>query len=162
MDTNHETHEKHQSLKFSEALVGQQTTEEIEAQTGRKTPGTLLFKDEAYAIQGAVFEVYKFMGCGFLEAVYQECLEFELASKRIPFVSQKDLRLSYKGQILVQRYRPDLICYDSIIVELKAATDLANEHRAQLLNYLKATGLRVGLLVNFGHHPKAQIERFIR
>lgn len=155
-------HEKHESPEQPEAFVNGEATELLEAHEEMESPGKLLFKDEVYAIQGAVFEVYKVLGCGFLEAVYQECLEIELASRGIPFVSQKDLMLSYKGQPLVQRYRPDLICFDSIIVELKAATELANEHRAQLLNYLKATGMRLGLLVNFGHHPKAQIERFIR
>lgn len=162
MEINHETHEKHKSPEQPETFVNGEATELLEAHEEMESPGKILFKDEVYAIQGAVFEVYKVLGCGFLEAVYQECLEIELASRGIPFVSQKDLMLSYKGQPLVQRYRPDLICFDSIIVELKAATELANEHRAQLLNYLKATGMRLGLLVNFGHHPKAQIERFIR
>ncbi len=129
---------------------------------GGNSSGALLFKDEVYAIQGAVFEVYKVMGCGFLEAVYQECLEIEFSARKIPFVAQKDLQLAYKGTALMQRYKPDLICFDSIIVEIKAVTELANEHRAQLLNYLKATGLRLGLLINFGHNPRVQIERFIR
>ena len=131
---NHEIHEKHEKL---------------------------LFKDEVYVVQGAIFEVYREMGCGFLEAVYQECLEKELHLRSIPFVSQKELNLAYKGQPLEQRYRPDLICFDKIIVELKAVSELANEHKAQLFNYLKASNLRLGLLVNFGHHPKAQIERII-
>lgn len=121
----------------------------------------ILFKDEVYTIQGAIFEVYREMGCGFLEAVYQECLEKELRLRSIPFVSQKELNLAYKGQPLEQCYRPDLICFDKIIVELKAVSELANEHKAQLFNYLKASNLHLGLLVNFGHHPKAQIERII-
>ena len=74
----------------------------------------LFFEEETYAIRGAVFEVYREMGCGFLEAVYQECLEKELASKRIPFVSQPELNLNYKGKPLQQTYKPDLICYDQI------------------------------------------------
>jgi GxxExxY protein len=123
--------------------------------------GDILFKDEVYAIQGAVFEVYKEMGSGFLEAVYQECLEKELRRCNIPFESQKDLVLKYKGEPLDQKYKPDLIFYDSIIGELKALKEVANEHRAQVMNYLKATGLRLGLLINFGHYPKATVERII-
>jgi GxxExxY protein len=118
------------------------------------------FEEETYAIRGAVFEVYREMGCGFLEAVYQECLEKELASKRIPFVSQPELNLNYKGKPLQQTYKPDLICYDQIILELKTAKDIAPEHKAQVINYLKATNLKIGLLINFGSHPKVQIERF--
>jgi len=122
----------------------------------------LKFPDQSYKIRGAVFEVYREMGCGFLEAVYQECLERELAKQGIPFVSQQDLILRYKGQSLVQTYRPDFICYGLIIVEIKAVKELGNEHRAQVHNYLKATGLELGLLVNFGHYPKAVIERIVR
>ena len=101
------------------------------------------------------------MGCGFLEAVYQECLEKELRLRGVPFTSQQELSLAYKGQLLELRYKPDFICYDKIIFELKVATELSKEHKAQLFNYLKASDLRLGLLVNFGHHPKVQIERII-
>ena len=121
----------------------------------------LLFKDECYSIQGAVFEVYREMGCGFLEAVYQECLEKELRRSEIPFLAQQDLRLFYKGEELKQSYRPDLICYEKIIVELKALRELTGEHRSQVLNYLKSTGLRLGLLVNFGNYQKATVERIV-
>ena len=120
----------------------------------------LLFEEETFAIRGAVFEVYREMGCGFLEAVYQECLQKELTARGIPFVSQPELKLTYKGKLLQQTYKPDLICYTQIILELKAIKDISAEHKAQLLNYLKATNLRLGLLINFGSHPKAQIERF--
>ncbi|CCK78348.1 GxxExxY protein [Desulfobacula toluolica] len=123
--------------------------------------GQLLFEEESFAIRGAVFEVYREMGSGFLEHVYQECLESELSSKGIPFVSQPELTLKYKGKQLRQTYKPDLICYETIIVELKAVKAIAPEHKAQVLNYLKATGLRLGLLINFGSHPKVQIERLI-
>ena len=122
----------------------------------------LLFKDDVYAIQGAVFEVYREMGCGFLEAVYQECLEKELRLRGIPFVAQQELKLTYKGEALEQTYKPDIICYGQIILELKAVKALAPEHQAQMLNYLKATGHRLGLIINFGHHPKVEIERFAR
>ena len=121
----------------------------------------ILYKEECYGIQGAVFEVYKEMGCGFLEAVYQECIEKEFRNRDIPFARKVELCLHYKEEPLEQRYEPDLICYGKIIIELKAVKELCNEHRAQLMNYLKATGLRLGLLVNFGHFPKAQIERMI-
>jgi len=121
----------------------------------------LLFRDECYAIQGAIFEVYRELGCGFLEAVYQECLEMELRTRGIPFFSQQELRLFYKGEELRQCYKPDLICYDKIIIELKALRDLTGEHRSQVLNYLKATDLRLGLLVNFGSSNKATVERII-
>ncbi len=120
-----------------------------------------MFRDESYAIQGAVFEVYREMGGGFLEAVYQECLAIEFRRREIPFEAQKDLSLVYKGERLQQIYRPDFVCFGKIVVELKTAKELAPEHRAQVLNYLKATGLRLGLLVNFGHHPKAQMERLV-
>ena len=121
----------------------------------------ILCKDEVYAIQGAVFEVYRELGCGFLEAVYHECLEKELHFRGIPFESQRELRLSYKGEALNLTYKPDLVCYDSIIVELKAVKDIEDIHRAQVFNYLKATGLRLGLLANFGHYPKATVERIV-
>lgn len=121
-----------------------------------------LFEKESYAIRGAVFEVYREMGCGFLEAVYQECLEKELKNKNILFVSQQELNLTYKGEKLQQTYRPDLICFGKIIVELKAAKEICDEHRAQLHNYLKATGFKLGFLVNFGHYPKATIERIVK
>jgi GxxExxY protein len=121
-----------------------------------------LFEKESYAIRGAVFDVYREMGCGFLEAVYQECMEKELRLKGIPFAAQQETKLIYKGETLEQIYKPDLICYGSIIVELKAVKEICGEHRAQLHNYLKATGLKLGLLVNFGHYPKAIIERIVK
>ncbi|MFC1532261.1 GxxExxY protein [Thermodesulfobacteriota bacterium] len=121
----------------------------------------ILYKKECFAIQGAVFDVYREMGAGFLEAVYQECMERELKAHEIPFETQKELKLIYKGEELKQTYKPDFICYEKIIVELKALKDIANEHRAQIFNYLKATNLRLGLLVNFGHYPKATIERIV-
>lgn len=113
-------------------------------------------------IRGAVFEVYREMGCGFLEAVYQECLEKELHKQSIPFISQPELELFYKQEKLRQIYKPDLICYDKIIVELKAVKEICDEHRAQLHNYLKATKLELGFIVNFGHYPKASIERIVK
>ena len=123
--------------------------------------GDLLYERESYDIRGAILEVYKEKGCGFLEPVYQECLEKELRLRGSPFVSQCELRLTYKGEPLTQTYKADLICHDKIIVELKAVKEIAPEHRGQVFNYLKATGLRLGLLVNFGHHPQVEIERIV-
>jgi len=122
---------------------------------------SILYKDECYQIQGAVFEVYREMGCGFLEAVYQECLERELKLRNIPFVAQSTLQLNYKGEALTQIYKPDLICFDSIVIELKAVSAICGEHQAQVLNYLKGTGMRLGLLVNFGCYPKATVDRLV-
>ena len=121
----------------------------------------LLYEKESYAILGACFEVYKEKGNGFVEPVYQECLEMELESQQIPFSAQAVLRLSYKGRELRQRYIPDFNCYDKIILEIKAVTELTDEHRAQLINYLKATGYQLGLLVSFGHYPKVEWERIV-
>ena len=121
----------------------------------------LIYEDETFSIRGAVFEVYSVMGCGFLEAVYQECLEKEFRLRKIPFVAQSTLQLKYKGELLCQTYKPDLICFDSIIVELKAISAISGEHQAQVLNYLKATGMKLGLLVNFGCYPKATVDRLV-
>jgi len=120
---------------------------------------TLVYKEEAFKIVGACFEVYTNKGCGFLEPVYQECLEIELALQGIDFTSQKSLALEYKGRQLKHIYAPDFICYEKIIVEIKAVLQLIDEHRAQLINYLNATGSKLGLLVNFGHYPKLEWER---
>jgi GxxExxY protein len=122
----------------------------------------IVYKDESYLIVGACFEVYNEKGCGFLEGVYQECLEIDLGLQGIPFQVQKELALDYKGRPLRLVYKPDLICFDKIIVELKAVSKLTDEHRAQVHNYLKATGMQLGLLVNFGHYPKLDYERIVR
>lgn len=124
-------------------------------------PCDLPLSDEVFAIQGAVFEVYREMGAGFLEAVYQECLALEFANRNIPFQAARELKLTYKGRTLRQAYIPDFICFGQVVVELKALRETAPEHRAQVLNYLKARGLRVGLLVNFGCSPKARVYRLI-
>jgi GxxExxY protein len=122
----------------------------------------LIYKDESFKIMGACFDVYNELGCGFLEPVYQECLEIELAMQGIPFRAQDELKLSYKGRLLKQIYEPDFMCWEKIIVEIKAVTELADIHRAQVHNYLKATGHRLGLLVNFGNYPKLEWERIVR
>lgn len=122
----------------------------------------ILFKEESYNIMGSLFEVYKEMGCGFLEPVYQECVELELTDRRIPFVAQVQLKLSYKHHTLKSKYIPDAICYGEIVLELKAIKEIADEHRAQVHNYLKATSYRLGIIANFGHYPKLQYERIVR
>lgn len=101
------------------------------------------------------------MGCGFLEAVYQECLEIELEYQRIPLQVQCEIEIKYKERKLRHQFKPDLLCYGKIVVELKAVSKLADDHRAQVLNYLNATKFQLGLLINFGHYPKVQSERFI-
>jgi GxxExxY protein len=121
----------------------------------------LIHKDESYRIMGACFEVYKDKGAGFSETVYQECLELEFNSSG-PFPATSELRLEYKGKPLTCKFIPDFLCFGEIIVELKAASELCDEHRAQMHNYLKATGFRLGLLVNFGHYPKLEYERIVR
>ena len=121
---------------------------------------SLIFEEESFAIRGACFEVYKTLGSGFLEAVYQEALAQEFRLQNIPFAEQCELKLQYKNIPLHQTYKPDFICFDKIIVEIKAVSALAPEHEAQLLNYLKITNMRLGLLVNFGHYPKVEIKRF--
>ena len=121
----------------------------------------LLYEAQSYQILGACFEVYREKGCGFLELVYQECLQIELPLRGVPFIAQKPLALEYKGCPLQARYEPDFDCHEKIILELKAVTELADEHRAQVQNYLKATQLKLGLLVNFGHYPKVQCERIV-
>lgn len=131
---NHEKHERHEKI---------------------------LLAEECYRIQGAIYGVYRELGSGFLESVYQECLEREFVFNGIPFESQKDISLLYRGQRLKQSFRTDFLCFDSVILEIKAVREIAPEHKAQVLNYLKATGRQVGLLVNFGSHPKVTIQRFV-
>jgi GxxExxY protein len=119
-----------------------------------------MLADETFAVRGAAYEVYKVLRDGFLEAVYQESLAIEFAARAIPFKATPRLALAYKGVPLATAYTPDFICFDQLIVELKAVRGIAPEHRAQTINYLKATGLPVGLLMNFGATDGVQIERF--
>ena len=125
----------------------------------RKTSMSIIYKLESYEIMGACFEVYKEKGSGFLESVYQECLEIELGERKVPFKFQPELSLAYKGRPLKSKFKPDFICYDKIVLELKAVTALADEHRAQVQNYLRAAKIKLGLLVNFSHYPKLEYER---
>ncbi len=110
----------------------------------------LVEEDKTYKIIGACMEVHKQLGNGFLEAVYQEALEEEFRLSGIPYEREKRLQIKYKDKVLSKYYMADFICYNSIIIELKALSQITNEHKSQVLNYLKATNNKVGLLVNFG------------
>ena len=106
-------------------------------------------------------QVYNTLGYGFLEAVYQEALSIEFSRRGIPFSSQQKLRIYYAGIELQQTFKPDFICFDQIILEIKAVSALANPHRAQLLNYLRSTGYKLGLLINCGNPKQLEFERKI-
>lgn len=121
----------------------------------------ILFKDEVFQLVGACMTVHSAMGNGYVEPVYQDCLEVELGHLGIPFDAQRNFPITYRNVTIKHTYTPDLICFDKIIVELKAAKSLADEHRAQLLNYLKVTDQRVELLVNFGSWGRLEWERFV-
>lgn len=120
----------------------------------------LILKEEVFRIVGAAMEVSNELGAGFLEAVYQEALGIELKSRALPFVAQPAVKIAYKGRILAKEYVPDFLCCDQIIVEIKALKALTAIEEAQLLNYLKATGKPVGLLLNFGS-PKLEWKRMV-
>lgn len=119
----------------------------------------MLYPDESYRIMGACFEVHNRLGSGFLETVYQECLSIEFAYQEIPFVSQPKLRINYRDQALTQTYTPDFICCEKILIEIKAVDKLVEKHQAQVINYLQATKLELGILINFGAHPKLEYKR---
>ena len=119
----------------------------------------LIYKDESFKIIGACFEVYNQKGFGFTEPIYQECLQHEFDLQSIPFIPQPELPMTYKGMPLVQKFKPDFICFEKIIVEIKSVSALTHAHRAQTINYLHATGFELGLLVNFGQFPKLVHER---
>jgi GxxExxY protein len=122
----------------------------------------LLLKDEVYAIMGAAMDVHNELGSGFLEAAYQEAMEIELETRSIPFKPQCELQILHKGRPLKKAYCADFVCYGQIVVEIKAMTELTVREEAQLLNYLKATGLRVGLLINFGDQGRLDWKRIVR
>jgi len=113
----------------------------------------LIYKDEAYAVVGAAMDVYYTMGIGFLEPVYYGAMIVELGRRHIPFESQKKLDVFYKGIKLDKIYFPDFVCYEQIVVELKVVPRITNIEVSQLLNYLKITKKRLGLLINFGASP---------
>jgi GxxExxY protein len=121
----------------------------------------LYYKDESYAIIGAIFEVYKTLGNTFIESFYQKALEHEFRLRNIPFVSQKHIPAIYKGQE-IGYFTPDIICYDRIIVELKARENTTEEEQKQVVNYLTIGGYDLGILVNFGTYPKVYVQRILR
>jgi GxxExxY protein len=120
----------------------------------------ILYKNESYRVIGAAMEVYNEIGSGFLEAVYQEALEKEFCFQNIPYKREVSFPIYYKGELLSKKYIADFVCYDKIVVELKAASSLSSEYKAQVLNYLKAAKLELGLLVNFGE-SKLKYERLV-
>jgi GxxExxY protein len=119
----------------------------------------ILYKDESFRIIGACFEVYNHKGFGFTEPVYQACLAFEFSLQKIPFIAQPKIALNYKGNALTEYFKPDFICYDKIIVELKTTEAIVDAHRAQTINYLNALEFELAILVNFGQYPKLKYER---
>jgi len=110
----------------------------------------IILQNESYNIIGACMAVHRELGCGFLEAIYQEALEEEFKLRNIPYIREKQLEIIYKGKLLDKKYQADFICYESIIIELKALSELNLIHQSQVINYLKATNLKLGILVNFG------------
>lgn len=122
----------------------------------------LLYENETYSINGAAIRVYNTLGFGFLEAVYQEALEIEFKKRGIPYEREKELTIYYDGIPLAKKYVADFICYGKIIVELKAIAKLDDSHRSQVYNYLKATGYKLGILLNFGHYEGLEWERKIK
>ena len=121
----------------------------------------IIYKEESYKIVGAAFKVYNGLGPGFLEAVYQEALEIEFQRQGIPFEREKDIKIFYEGIELKQSYRADFVCYDKIIVELKAVSSLDDAHHAQVYNYLHATGFKLGILLNFGYSEGLEKDRIV-
>lgn len=121
----------------------------------------IVYKEESYKIVGAAFKVYNTLGAGFLEAVCQEALEIELQRQGIPYEREKELKIVYDGVELKQTYKADFVCYGKIIVELKAVSALDDAHRAQVYNYLHATGLKMGLLLNFGNAEELEKQRIV-
>lgn len=120
-----------------------------------------MLKQEGYDLVGAALEVYNEIGCGLLEEIYQQSLEIELKFREIPFDTKRQLNVFYKSQKLDKIYFPDLIVFDSIVVELKAVKEILPEHEAQLINYMKITKMDVGYILNFGNHEKLEWKRFI-
>jgi GxxExxY protein len=121
----------------------------------------LIYKDEVFAIVGAAIEVHRQLGPGFLEPVYQEAMEYEVSTRDIPFVAQQRIQIKYKEHLLSKEYVADVVCYDKIIVEFKALDCLTGKEEAQVINYLKATGFKVGVLINFGSHGKLEWKRLV-
>jgi GxxExxY protein len=136
--------------------------EETTNNTNENTNNTIIiYKEECYKIYNCIYKVYNKLGKGFLESVYHEAMEIEFTKECIPFESQKMIRIYYDDKPLTQFFKADIICYDKILLELKTVTRINNEHKAQLINYLTATKIKLGLLVNFGTYPKVEICRIV-
>lgn len=120
-----------------------------------------LYQEEGYRFMGAAFEVYNEIGGGLLEEIYQESLEIELEKRGIGFRSKQELAVFYKGRELKKRYIPDLYIFNQIVVELKAVSELAPEHEAQLINYMRIARQPVGYLLNFAHRESLEWKRFV-
>jgi GxxExxY protein len=121
----------------------------------------ILYKEESYAVMGACFEVYREKGCGFVEPIYHDCLEIEFELMGIPTIHHPSLDLSYKGRPLTRKYEADFVAYSKILLEVKAVKALDGSHRQQVINYLKATGFKLGLLVNYGRFGGLEWERIV-
>lgn len=121
----------------------------------------LFYRDESYKIRGALFAVHNELGCGFLERVYQDALEVEFRLRNIPYEREKAIQIVYKGEPLGEPYRADFVCYGKVIIEMKSVSEILDVHRAQIINYLKATKMKLGFLVNFGEES-LNIERIVR
>ena len=137
------------------------STKDTKVHEGLSDLTGLILKDEVYTIMGAAIEVHRELGPGFLEAVYQEAMEAELSERKIPFEAQKPVKIRFKDRILDKTYFADLVCFDQVLVEIKAITKLSGNEHAQIINYLKATGFKVGILINFGSHGKLEWKRFV-
>ena len=122
----------------------------------------LLYKEECFKIYGCIYQVNRKLGTGFLENVYQEALEIELSRKKVPFISQKELEILYDEIPLSKKFIADIVCYNKIIIQIKAVSKILDLHKMQLTNYLSATGIRLGLLVNFNSFPKTEIIRILK
>ncbi len=123
---------------------------------------TIYYKQESFEIVGAAMKVYNVLGPGFVEAVYQEALEIEFQHRNIPYEREKEIEVYYDGVLLKKKFQPDFICYGKIIVELKAVMELDDLNRTQVYNYLKATQMKMGLLLNFGHPKELEFERKVK
>ena len=128
---------------------------------GDSVVSDLILKEEVYSVVGAAIEVHRELGPGFLESIYQEAMEIELRASAVPFVAQHPISVRYKGLALKKQYFADLVCFEQIIVEIKALPHLSGTEIAQVLNYLKGTGFPIGILINFGSHGKLEWKRLV-
>ena len=136
-------------------------TKATKRREGKELTEKLIYAEEVFAIVGAAMEVHTQLGPGFLEAVYQEAMSIELSARNIPFRGQQEMVIQYKGHILNKFYVADFICFEKIVVELKALDRLTGKEQSQVINYLKASDMRAGVLVNFGSKGRLEWQRFV-